>query len=76
MADAYIAFGSLLLVIAIIPNIRARVVMPYRACLLTASVLTSWVPMYVYLGLYMTATLLTLSAGGWWALVWTRWRTG
>lgn len=76
VADLYIAVGSFVLVLAIIPNVLGRVVVPYRSCLVTATVLTSWVPIYAIIGLHITAVSLSLSAIGWWLLVRIRVRDG
>lgn len=67
--DLIFLVGGLVLSAALLPAVRARTVMPLSGALVTAGVLTAYVPAFVALDAYASAGSLALNAAMWWVLV-------
>ncbi len=73
-ADLAFTVGGVVLMVGLLPSLRARVIMPYASTLPIATVLTAWLPFQWALGLEFGAATTAVQAAMWWSLVGLKWR--
>lgn len=72
--DAIFVGGSLILLAALLPALRARAVLPVRTCALTGGVLATFSGTYAAIGLVYAAAVSAATAGAWLALLGIAWK--
>ncbi len=66
--DIVMAVGQFIFFVALIPTIKAKEKPALSTCVVTAVILTAYIPTLWTLRLYTGMTSTVLIAGGWWTL--------
>jgi hypothetical protein len=66
--DVVMAVGQFVFFVALIPTIKAKEKPALSTCVVTAVILTAYIPTLWTLGLYISMSSTVLIAGGWWTL--------
>lgn len=74
--DLVLTVGQLCFFAALIPTIRAKEKPAFKTGLITAVVLTVYIPTFWTLKVYLSVFCTILLTGGWWVLTYQSWKRG